>query len=276
VHSKAIESVRNWAAFVLAAAGWLPAVNANAATVDSRNNNQVVAERTPSIDDREAANTIARAIRESADQDSGCRNKTDKRDSNVCAQWKAADAGRDAADYALWSAVLTALGTVFLVWTLWETRKSAVREQRAYIRAELADGVVLPGQKIVIGMNLINYGKTPARKCAVETSAVVRAPNWDWADEQPPLKSSDDRPNITLHPDCPYRIHAEMDDVLPQEIFDAVMDGRAVVFARGRVIYEDVFRRTRTTTFQVEFHGVDSGDGTDGRLRIAARGNDFT
>jgi hypothetical protein len=208
-----------------------------------------------------------------------CQKGTEDRTSSLCAEWKAADASGSAARYALWSVLLTSISAALLVWTLWETRQTTIRDQRAYVRAEPAHGgVVLPNRRVFIPMNLINYGKTPAISLAVHSAIVVRAPGWDWSDEpeSDQVANEGDRTNLTVHPDCPHLIRLEMTEPLPETVFESILIGGAVVFARGTISYKDVFSRARMTTFQIEFHGEDRGDGNNGRVRLAARGNDFT
>jgi hypothetical protein len=229
----------------------------------------------------DAANSISTALIQagkSGEKDGGCQDRKDKRDSDLCAQWKAADAADNAANYAFWTLVISTFGTGLLVWTLWETRDTSHRELRAYLRIEpVGEGVVQPDKKISWPFQIINYGATPATHCVIESSVVVRPPDWDWQKQTSLPHDTIVRPEITIHPDSPSVIKLEMDNPLPREVFDAIMGGKAVVFGKGIVQYRDVFRRRRFTSFQVEFHGADAGKGgIGGRIRIAARGNDFS
>jgi hypothetical protein len=214
----------------------------------------------------------------SAEKDLGCRDRQDKRDSDLCAQWKAADSASDAASYAFWTLLVSAVGTALLVWTLWETRETSRRELRAYLRVEpFGEGIVQPDKKVCWPFHIINYGATPAIACAIESSIVVRPPDWDWSNDPAPGKYGEKRPSITIHPDSPALIKLEMSEHLPRAGFEAVMQGRAVIFGRGLIHYKDVFGRRRHTSFQVEFHGADAGkNGVGGHIRIAANGNDFS
>lgn len=51
--------------------------------------------------------------------DQGCEPGRDERKSDLCAQWKAADAASNAAQWAWWQIILSALGVVGLGLTLW-------------------------------------------------------------------------------------------------------------------------------------------------------------
>lgn len=52
-----------------------------------------------------------------------CESGNDDRESDLCAQWKAADAARDAADWTRWGAIIGIIGTVGLLWTLFYTAR---------------------------------------------------------------------------------------------------------------------------------------------------------
>jgi hypothetical protein len=211
-------------------------------------------------------------------QEAPCRSGHYENDDDLCAQWKAADAASEAARYSFWALITSGLGTVLLLWTLWETREISRRELRAYLRVEpTGEGIVQPDRKITLPFHIINYGSTPAINCCVQSSLVVRSPDWDWTKEPERVETLQNAPSITIHPDSPSLIKLEMNDPLPREIHKAILEGKAVVFGRGHVAYQDMFRRKRHTSFQIEFHGADAGrSGTGGHIRISARGNDFS
>lgn len=197
----------------------------------------------------------------------------------ACAAWKSADAAETAARYSLWGVLISGLGTALLLWTLWETREISRRELRAYLRVEpIGQGSVQPERRVSLPFHIINYGVTPAVECCVQSCVVVRPPDWAWSHEPNNIDQlHENRPAITIHPDSPSLIKLEMDAPLSRDVHSAILQGRAVVYARGRVDYRDMFRRKRHTSFQIEFHGSDAGpEGVGGRIRIAAVGNDFS
>jgi hypothetical protein len=69
-----------------------------------------------------AANSTADGI--GSEHARSCRPGEDDRTSELCAQWKAADAGDKAAYWARWSFFLGIIGTLGLLWTLYYTRKA--------------------------------------------------------------------------------------------------------------------------------------------------------
>ena len=217
--------------------------------------------------------TFIDAIKPS-EKDGGCQQGQDKRQSDLCAQWKAADAARDAADYALATLLFSTVGTVLLIWTLAETRSNTRREQRAYVKIDtVREGTVVPNKFIKIPVSITNYGMTPASDGHFIASVLVRKPGWSWDDETPVDVQPAVIPKITMHPNQPMTVFMEMDVNLPEEVHKAIMAGNSVVYARGRFVYRDVFRRQRHTQIQVEFHGQDAGDDGMGGIRIATTGN---
>lgn len=57
--------------------------------------------------------------------DRGCQPGQDKHGSDLCAQWKAADAASDSAIWAMVSTIVAIVGTVGILFTLKETRRTA-------------------------------------------------------------------------------------------------------------------------------------------------------
>ena len=126
---------------------------------------------------KQAENSITSSISRAAkanEIDGGCQQQQDKRDSDLCAQWKAADAARDAADFAYWTLLISTIGTALLIWTLWETRETSRRELRAYLTFgnwQITHFDV--EQKLTFGLCLENKGQTPAFSCSASLTSCV-------------------------------------------------------------------------------------------------------
>jgi hypothetical protein len=86
-------------------------------------------------------NRIATALEKpeaSEPPDAGCQPGQDNRKSNLCAQWKAADSAREAADWAKWQMWVSAFGLLGLVMSLHYTRKAVLAAEDATKDAEAA------------------------------------------------------------------------------------------------------------------------------------------
>lgn len=224
-----------------------------------------------------AANAVAAAITEASkpgEEDRGCEDRSDIRSSDLCAQWKAADAARDAADYARWSLLVGILGTSLLIWTLWETRQMAIREQRAYIKIEPCEGGMIREGLVCLPYDVINYGTTPAIDLNVAIVTAIRAADWNW-EQEPAVLGQGQRRKVTLHPESPLVVNAEIKGVT-EALFNAIMEGQCAVFVQVSVTYRDVFRRDRHTRIRQFYHGGGANEVTTGRLRNAPGGHEFS
>jgi len=63
-------------------------------------------------------------VRDGAEEKWPCTPGQDNRNSDLCAQWKAADSASDSAWWAMASTILAAVGTAGLFWTLFYTRQA--------------------------------------------------------------------------------------------------------------------------------------------------------
>jgi hypothetical protein len=144
-----------------------------------------------------------------------CDQGQDYRNSDLCAQWKAADAARDAADWTYWGVLLGIVGTIGLFWTLYYTRAAvkaaqeatkdadaaiAIAARNADAAADLAEtsreamqndlrgwvGVTCDvggcrasehGLTLSVTVNLKNYGKSPVPVAEVSLITYART-NW--------------------------------------------------------------------------------------------------
>ena len=85
--------LRGYRCIVIAALGWLSLAASNPPKQAAHHNNSA-----PQDEITNAANTIAPAVakaEKTPEKDRGCDQGKDARNSDLCAQWKAADAARD-------------------------------------------------------------------------------------------------------------------------------------------------------------------------------------
>ncbi|MEP6785084.1 MAG: hypothetical protein ABI898_05000 [Sphingomonadales bacterium] len=161
---------------VIAAFGWLSVAASNPPKEATQANNTG-----PQREISNAANTVASAITEAAkppEKDGGCNEGQDERHSDLCAQWKAADAAREAADYSFWTLLISAVGTSLLIWTLWETRETSRRELRAYLMVDTISAS-MEDDGFVATLRWLNCGQTPAHIVRVAIKLDIgRVPNF--------------------------------------------------------------------------------------------------
>jgi hypothetical protein len=156
---------------VVAVAGWL--ILAAAPTPRDRTQeqaNQSAAKIGHSLDSIAAAqNKIAKATN-TGEYEKPCRDGQPNYDSDLCAQWYAASAARDAANWAAWSfyvGIVGALGIIIalgLTWhSNWIARDTAKRQLRAYLAVKSAGPVLVrTNSDLVVEIGLVNTGQTPA------------------------------------------------------------------------------------------------------------------
>lgn len=221
-----------------------------------------------------AAQTVASAIREArppAETDVGCADRSDQRRSDLCAQWKAADAARDAATYGLWTVILGALSTILLIATLWASIRTSWREYRAYVSLAYEGGATVEaGKKLRLPIRLKNYGKTPALSGYSQGNLLLRPKEWDWSHEKfEPFAAP--QAKTTWHPTSTDAQLFFGDREITQAEYDQYLTGDCVIFGRVTVYYKDIFGQARKTSIQFQRH---HGDGDV--IRPGGPGNQFT
>lgn len=106
---------------------------------------------------------------------SKCDAGTDVRSSDLCAQWKAADAAQNAAKWAMWGTLVAAVGSTLLIWNLFQAREAVavarddLDQNKSGLRAwvvgdALLKFVILNSTPAVeVSVKWKNTGQTPAR-----------------------------------------------------------------------------------------------------------------
>jgi hypothetical protein len=221
----------------------------------------------------DAANSISSAIIQagkSGEKDGGCQDRKDKRNSDLCAQWKAADAARDSADFAFWTLLISTFGTGLLIWTLWETRETSRRELRAYVKFSIPDqGLdLVAGKPIKIKLEIVNYGHTPAVKASFQHACGIGEPEWKWSADQTAIRNND--VSITLHRDSPVICEIQSHFMLSSEALQSISAGKSTIFARGTYFYDDVFGRKHITQVSLEIRDIEI---RTNRVRMSPTGN---
>lgn len=176
-----------------------------------------------------------------------CEPGNDQRDSDLCAQWKAADAATDAAWWAQWAVwiggastilVLIALGLAFQ--SNWIARDTAKRQLRAYLT--LGD-ITFQGPdhlKAPLGfqLNWQNTGQTPATQVFSRTIFVVFENSTPVDVDYRALDSADPIGPFVVGPGqsiAGHRLLMSHSDAL------RVVHGNCTAVAWGRMSYQDIF-----------------------------------
>jgi hypothetical protein len=247
--------LRGYRFIVIAAFGWLSLAASNPPNQSSHPDK---AASQNEISD--AANTVATAITEtvkSPEKDGGCDQGKDERNSDLCAQWKAADAARDAANYAFWSLFGTIVGTVLLIWTLSETRLSSRREARAYVKFEMIqDSIAIDASEMfAIPLRIVNYGLTPAINVEFQSAICLNAPDWKWSGDI--VTKPNGHASVVLQKDTPLTVEISSGHSLSAAQIRDIEQARAVIYARATVFYCDVFKRQHCTQISLEIRSIE-------------------
>ena len=187
------------------------------------------------------------------EQDPGCRPGTENRDSDLCAQWKAADASSAAANYAFWAVILSSIGTVFLIYTFWDQRKTSRAELRAYIGVRPTKLHTIAGADggFEAQIEIFNAGSTPAYDLVYGGNIIVGTADWLEAE----LSRTDKRTEIgrphpfTLQPGENTKASCASSIVISRQIAEGLAQRELYAVLFGFVRYRDAFGKTRTTRF---------------------------
>ena len=220
-----------------------------------------------------------------------CRYDQGDSRSDLCAQWTAANAARDAAYYArlqLWGA---AAGIIGLLITIWLTRRAvkaaqdsvrvaqdtAKRQLRAYLVAQnfRLTGFVAD-QVPMLTFRLKNTGQTPASELRERYEIFYRSGPFHEMESQPvrfsrPYKPSRRGTIIGAGEAITYR--CVFDAAVTAENVEDVRNGKFVMFVAGAFSYRDTFGRRRILTMHMVLPPFRLKDDGRGRLGSCERGN---
>lgn len=183
-----------------------------------------------------------------------CRNTPEDRQSDLCAQWEAADATRDTAWWAMVGTLVAIIGTAGLWSQIWLTRKSldvAMADRRPSVYPDKVtfkiEGKTLKGQ-----ISVKNFGQSEARDVAI-TAAASFGP-YPLPDDPPPLRSkavaSGKMPPGTLR----YQ-YVERGDLGKWHAL--VTAEKAAFLISGHISYKDQFGRPYSERFDYFTTGKD-------------------
>lgn len=209
-----------------------------------------------------------------------CKSPKNHDQCDLEAQWKAADSAERAAYWAYWQTIISGLGIIGLLISLWFTgaatrsasnasgdarealevarrnadvaaeqvavaRKAADRQLRAYVGVSAID--VKPAGDGYFAAKILfkNYGKTPAYNCVAHLASSVE--NWPAVD--PSESSTFPEPqtrDVTLHPTAEFEGWA---GCAAKEHIRDIENGSKAVYIFGFVDYLDDEGVSRRTNF---------------------------
>ena len=201
---------------------------------------------------------------------------------DLCAQWKAADAAAEAAQWAWWQIILSALGVAGLGFTLWfnfralrlaereseETKgalkiaavnadaaqrlainaeRASERELRAYITVDFArmDGVQI-GKKPSAVLGLKNSGRTPALKYCREAKILIMPKVFKFPLN---LGSVSDEGMRDVGAGNEFEVKCIAEKALSIRDMKKLVSKKYILCFFVLIKYEDVLEKDRTTSF---------------------------
>jgi hypothetical protein len=184
-----------------------------------------------------------------------CDHPKESRASEVCAQWKAADAAADSAQWAARSAWISGLSGLFVLVALgfaFEAnriaRDSAKRQLRAYVEMQPVKITPLERAKVAtITATFINTGQTPARNLRFVISWKTGPLQEDEKQLTPELTGRHSRGQLGSHQT--RTITRELSGVTEARKKE-IAAGKATIWVYGLIIYEDIFGHEWETPFR--------------------------
>lgn len=224
-----------------------------------------------------------------------CPDTYDNPESDLCAQWKAANSASDSAFWAMLGVLVGCVSLGGIYYTFRETRRTAdaaisavsattagnniaadtaIHQLRAYVYIKTSEHARRPSEKdtsafdITISYKVHNFGQTPARKSKAVAAAFVGS--------FPLQELLPDLPKRTALWDLPPGHEGgdafTMKDV-PQATMLALSYGRETLWIHGEITYEDYTGMARVTKFRMFSKGDEF---RLGMFRSADEGNHAT
>jgi hypothetical protein len=208
-----------------------------------------------------------------------CSNPKDNNGCALEAQWKAAEAARDAVNWAKWQTILSFFGIIGLLVSLYftriatlaaagankdaenalriaetnankvaeqveVTRLSAERQLRAYVGIEKIEVAPAGGKGFASRITIKNFGKTPAYNCVISIASTIE----DWPSISPDYEKADylsQGHDLSLQPSAEMRGWASCDD----DKTAAIQMDIAALYVFGHIDYVDIEGKQRKTSF---------------------------
>ena len=196
-----------------------------------------------------------REVNQPPKEDAGCDEGEENRQSDLCAQWKAADAAQASAEYSSWTLLVSAIGTVLLIWTLYETRAVSRRELRAYVSVKVTNlrfgPVGTRGVNVAFDTVAHNGGVTPAYNSVHFAHAVISTPEEakKRLSEVKNIEKSGLEGGTVIHSNEDFFSEYGKPYFLTRAEIGEIVSGKKNFYVFGVTSYVDTFNRRRRTDF---------------------------
>lgn len=216
---------------------------------------------------------------------SPCDNPKGQTESDLCAQWKAANAAENSAFWTKWGFWIGVIGSALLLWQIILTREAvedtsqatkamerqndiaedtAKRQLRAYVDLKSADlslctegkfpsDCAHPEQRFA-DVVIQNYGLTPARNLVSAAGVCVKPFPPTEANPVGPIPEWVERAVGELPPGRTNGLPLEVTRSGP--LYEGLIKGELAVYFYGEISYEDIFGETHHTTISLVSHGI--------------------
>ncbi|MFT4091880.1 MAG: hypothetical protein QM645_14215 [Asticcacaulis sp.] len=218
-----------------------------------------------------AYSEIARANEGRLPENIACDPPADLRTSNLCAQWKAADAARDGANWSAIGICISFITLLAVCFGFWQSGSVQRQEFRGYIRIEAHNLNQQIYKAIGARLNIVNYGRTMAKnvRSVVRKDVVFHNPYTTI-----PLKLSGDEGCITLHPEDKTYVDVVFGDDTIEECYIILFILKYLrAYIQISVFYEDVFGKKKETHAAYEIVVEQINDGYGIRYILLPDGN---
>jgi hypothetical protein len=258
--------LRGYRLAVIAAFGWL-SLAAGPAPDNANSSKQAKPAQTieRSLETVAAAQDKIAKASETGEYQSPCGDGQYNNKSDLCAQWYAARAAKDAADWAYYALIVGLVGAFGIVIALGLTiqsnriaRDTATRQLRAYLSFELENlGVnFIPDVPIKINFKVLNSGATPALNCNIQHSAALgfQETNWSYYPIKRNMKES-----RSVVKDIPMDAYIQSNFILSEYQIGLINRGMNVFSGRIAVFYDDFFGVERCTQVAIVIQSIVDG-----------------
>jgi hypothetical protein len=244
-------------------------------------------------------------IAQSQDENSGqtqslCEAPKGSKESDLCQQWRMAEAAEKQLIFVGRQLNATYAEIVALVLTLVATAGAAIAAviaaraanasvavAKATAKRQLRAYVGLKGARLYLDENgefsyrarYMNFGQTPAKDVVAETSCLITRLDRKYSfQSQHPAGQAKSMGVLYPGEYFQYFTEAKMPGTnsrirLPPEYRANIAAGSAAIFLHGQITYKDIFKKRHITKFRLMYTGHWSGKC---RLRVCEAGNDAT